>query len=110
MKLSGRFTLGSFSKTFLTVWLGFTIFWTCVATRPLLAGDTRFWWFPLAGLGFFAFGVIYVWFGRWCWRGDILWLSNLIEDALSSRPSTSINDQSEAHLSPAISLASCRTG
>jgi hypothetical protein len=74
-------------KIFNTVWFGFTVIWTGIAMRPLLAGDLRFWWLPLAAIGFFAFGVAHVWFGKRCWRSDIPWLSNSIRDALSGKRS-----------------------
>jgi hypothetical protein len=87
-RLSGRFTLGTFPKTFATVWFGGILLWEAVAIRPLLAGELRFWWFPLAGLGLVAFGAAHVWLGKRCSRSDILWLSNLIRDALCGTQSS----------------------
>jgi hypothetical protein len=86
-KLSGRFALRSFVKIFATVWFGFIVLWEALAVRSLIAGDGRVWWFPLAGVGLFAVGVAHVWLGKRCARGDIPWLTSLIQNALSDKPS-----------------------
>jgi hypothetical protein len=92
--LEGHFTIFLFSKIVMTIWFGFAILWTVGATisalsqflshttdpgvEPLLA------LFPLGGV---AFILLCAGFLRFCWylsRGDIGYLTEVIEDALQS--------------------------
>jgi hypothetical protein len=89
VRLSGQFTLGSFTKAFATFWFGIVLLSIGITTpSSLLAGDPRTWWFPLAGAGLFALGVAGASFGKRWTHDDIRWLSSVIEEALCKNPSS----------------------
>jgi hypothetical protein len=92
VRLVGRFRLSLLTSVFITIWLGFVVFILGLSLRSLMAGDLRLWWFPLAALGFLVLGVLFVWFGRQRARGDIPWLTNFMEDTLSSKPAPPSSD------------------
>jgi len=90
--LTGRFTLHPLAKVFMTFWFGFLAFWTTLATTfTILAlfrgktsfdGDVCYWWFPLAGIGMFLWGLGLVGLCKWFARNDTRWLSSVIQNAL----------------------------
>jgi hypothetical protein len=84
--LSGRFTMLWWAKAFLTFWFGFCLLWTLLAILPLLARDPHTWWFPFAGIGMFGVGTALVRISKWFSRNDTLWLSRVIQGALSKEP------------------------
>jgi hypothetical protein len=81
VQLTGRFTLISFAKTFMTIWFGITILFLVVALRQMRGGVL------LMTMALFACGILGLGMSREGWRNDISWLSRLIQDALSDKPS-----------------------
>lgn len=92
--LEGHFTAFLFSKIFMTVWFSFAILWTVGATVGALdlfffqpngpKADLLAALFPLIGVAFILVGAGFL---RFCWhlsRGDIGYLTQVIEDALQS--------------------------
>ena len=82
--LTGRFTVHWFTKAFMTVWFGFCLLWTVLATISVVSAQDVPWWFPLPGLGMIAFGVAMVQLCKFLSRNDAAWLSKVISAALSS--------------------------
>lgn len=91
--LVGRFTMLWFVKAFMTLWLGFCILWTVMATFAVIKQKTPCWWFPLAGIGMFCVGIAFVQGAQWLSRNDVIWLSELITSTLSGTPQTSVPGQ-----------------
>jgi hypothetical protein len=83
--LSGRFSMLPMAKVFMTLWLGFTLFF---AAATLLASltDRSTWFMPLAGIGMFCLGLGFVWAGKQFSKNDAAWLSNVICTALGTPP------------------------
>ena len=93
--LRGRFTMFLFSKIFMTLWLAVALFWTIVAAVAALQTvtesheDPMKHFFPLIGVLFFLAGIAFV---RGCWwlsRGDIAFLTSVIQKALTQGRLTS---------------------
>ena len=97
--LRGRFTMFLFSKIFMTLWLAFARFWTTIAAAAVLETVTRKdvtfqddpmkLFSPLIGVVFFLVGIAFV---RGCWwlsRGDIAFLTSVIQNALTQGHLTS---------------------
>lgn len=81
--LTGRFTMHWFVKAFLTFWFGFCLLWAVLATIAVLSSQDTMWWFPVAGLGMLAAGAVVVQLGKFFARNDTIWLSKVIQAALS---------------------------
>ena len=81
--LSGKYTMHGVTKAFLSFCFGFIVLWTCLATVPLVTGNVRTWWFPLAGIGMFTVTIGFVLLGKWFARNDVAWLSKRIQTALT---------------------------
>jgi hypothetical protein len=81
--LTGRFTMHWFVKAFSTFWFGFCLLWTVLATAAVFSSQDTMWWFPLAGLGMLAAGAAMVQLGKFFARNDTIWLSKVIQAALS---------------------------
>jgi hypothetical protein len=83
--LSGRFTLPWWTKAFMSVGFGFLLLWIAVATIVAILHPTpESQLMPLCGIAMFIFGIGLACFGKWLSRNDIAWLSEKIENALSS--------------------------
>jgi hypothetical protein len=83
--LSGVFALSDSFKALMTFWLGFFVLWTSLVILGLLIrGDPPLWWFLLGGVGMLGAGLTFVWLLKWMSRNDVVWLSRLIQDALSA--------------------------
>jgi hypothetical protein len=81
--LVGRFTMHWSIKTFNTVWFGFCVLWTLLATVIVASSSPEQWYFPFFGLGMLLAGALLVQLGKWFARNDAAWLSRTIESALS---------------------------
>jgi hypothetical protein len=82
--LVGHFTMHWFVKGFMSVWLGFCLFWTATAVFGELSKPAQVqWWFPLAGVAMFCLGVVFVRGCQWLSRNDEEWLSAVIRKGLS---------------------------
>jgi hypothetical protein len=80
--LVGRFTIHWLVKAFMTFWLGFCAVWTFLALSATIHRPEA-WFMPMTGVGMFATGITLVRLCRWLSRGDPVWLSNLIRQALA---------------------------
>jgi hypothetical protein len=94
--LKGKFTMFLFSKIFMSIWLGFALFWTILASlsifstsgvrtttpveNPLLASM-----FPLIGIAFFLGGILFVRFCWWLSRSDMKYLTKVMTQALQGQ-------------------------
>lgn len=84
--LTGRFTMIWITKAFMTLWFGFIVLWTLLATISVIKHpQSGQWSFPLFGVGMAVAGVALVKVGKWFARNDIAWLSQIIQTALSAR-------------------------
>jgi hypothetical protein len=81
--LSGRFSMLPVVKIFMTLWLGFALFFSVLALLGTLKGRCS-GFTPLAGIGMFCLGVGFVWAARQFSRNDVAWLSNVISTALGT--------------------------
>ena len=81
--LTGRFTMHWLAKAFMTIWLGFCLFWTVLATISAASSQEVLWWFPFSGLGMIVAGVAMVQLCKFLARNDAVWLSKVISAALS---------------------------
>ena len=82
-----------FSKVFMTIWLTFALVWTILAALAVLrivrddpgklGGGPMALLFPLAGLGFFVVGIVFIRFCWWLSRNDIPFLTSVIQQALT---------------------------
>jgi hypothetical protein len=81
--LVGQFTMHWSVKVFNTVWFGFCLLWTILATVGVATSNPKEWYFPLFGIGMLVAGALLVQVGKWFARNDAAWLSRVIEAALS---------------------------
>jgi len=94
VKLEGKFTMFLFTKFFMTFWLAFAAFWTIGASIKLqevwATNPGRFesqpilMFFPLLGLGLLIIGVVLLKGGWKLSSGDIDYLKQVFETALTS--------------------------
>jgi hypothetical protein len=77
--LVGRFTMPLWAKVFMSIWFGFLLLWTLVATFAVVVQPGMPVLLPLAGVAVLTLAVLLVSFGS---RGDVAWLSDLIRSAL----------------------------
>ncbi|QYF94903.1 hypothetical protein KY495_06910 [Massilia sp. PAMC28688] len=82
--LEGAFKFSAFTRIFMSIWFGFILFWTLLATVAILQNSPADLWFPLAGVGMFAAGVAMVRVGKWFARNDVAWLTQLIAQELGA--------------------------
>jgi hypothetical protein len=82
--LAGQFTCSPLVKIFMSIWFGFLVLWTVIATAAVIGRPPADFWFPLFGIAMFAFGIALVRVGKWLARNDIAWLSRVISNALES--------------------------
>lgn len=82
--LTGKFTMHSIVKIFLSLWFGI-----CAFSIPLaflqVAIHGGSWWEPFGPIGMFCAGLGIVGLGKWFARNDIAWLSDVIRKALASQ-------------------------
>ncbi len=81
-KLTGQFTMHRLVKVFNTIWFGFGVFWTVLATFAVARTWPKQWYFPFFGVGLLLAGVAFMRLGKWFARNDIAWLSGVIQSAL----------------------------
>lgn len=87
-RLVGQFTMHWLAKMFSTGWFGFCLIWTMVAFGSASAsGRSGNWGHPVFGIGMLVAGGLGVHFSKWCARHDAAWLSTVITNALSNKPS-----------------------
>jgi hypothetical protein len=90
--LVGKFRIFLFSQAFMTVWLSFALIWSVLAVfsvsmhwhdaQPSAIPKPMSALFPLFGLGMFFLGLLFI---RFFWRisrSDIMFISNVLRDAL----------------------------
>ena len=82
--LEGAFKFSAFTRIFMSIWFGFILIWTLLATITVLRNSPGDLWFPLAGVGMFAVGVAMVSVGKWFARNDVAWLTQLIAQELGA--------------------------
>jgi hypothetical protein len=81
--LVGQFRMLMFVRIFLSIWFGFAVVWTIMATASVIIHHSD----PsllLAGLAVVFCGLTILIFGKWLARNDIAWLSAVIQRALSN--------------------------
>ena len=83
--LSGNFTIHPFTKVFMTLWLGFCIFFILMGMIVFFDKNQDNAFIALGGVGFMLFGVGLIRFCQWISHGDVEWISTKIARALSSR-------------------------
>jgi len=81
--LVGRFTMHTFFKVFMGVWMGFVALATLAGSMAAMQSH-RAGPMPLMGLGMLLFAVLLICFGAWLSRNDPAWLSEVIRRALNS--------------------------
>jgi hypothetical protein len=95
--LRGTFTMSLFAKVFMSVWLGLAlfelvldcldIFWASGA-RTLRSIEIlpAAYILPVIGAGFLLFGILLVRFGWWLSRGDMKYMTTVMNQALQAQP------------------------
>jgi hypothetical protein len=81
--LRGCFRARTWTRAFLTFWLGLCTLWTIGATAAALA-DPTVWALPLGGLLMLGFGLGLLFWGKTYGATDITWLSSIIRQSLGS--------------------------
>ncbi|MGY3265484.1 hypothetical protein [Lysobacter sp. HA35] len=86
--LSGNFTIHPFAKIVAALWLGFIVLWTVFA-GIIAIKQPQVWWFPLAGAGIFAIGLLLFASGNRAGYRDAQWIVSHISRAIAGRPNNS---------------------
>jgi hypothetical protein len=81
--LIGRFTMRAWTKVFMSFWLGVCILWTLGATVATLAVRDSPRFLPIAGVGMFVLGYVFVAAAKSWASGDTAWLSDFIRRVLN---------------------------
>lgn len=80
--LVGRFTQNPWIKIFMSVWLGLAVLWTLGAVIAAAADWNAYHLLPLGGVAMLVLGILMVLAGKALSRGDVAWLSDVIQRAL----------------------------
>ncbi|MDM7949493.1 hypothetical protein [Hydrogenophaga sp.] len=81
--LRGEFRQSRWTMAFNASSLVFISCWMLLALGSVMSGAINDLMFPLYGLLFFGLSVGLTWVGKWFARGEVEWISELIQAALS---------------------------
>jgi amino acid transporter len=81
--LRGEFRQSRWTMAFNASFLVFVSYWMLLALESVLFGALNNLMFPLFGTLFFGLNVGLVWVGKWFARGEVEWISEVVQAALS---------------------------
>ena len=80
VQLIGSFSLHRLARVIIPIYIWFLIFWKIFSLIMIIS--THQWWMPLFGIGLFIIILGALLLAKWFTRGDIAWLTQVIEKAL----------------------------